>query len=40
MRTFLTKVFGDDNEKAIKRLLPTVKDVNELEPAMKALSNE
>ena len=40
MRKFLTKVFGDDNEKAVKRLLPTVNDVNDLEPTMKVLSDE
>src|SRR5579883_2759008 len=36
----LTKVFGDPNEKEIKKLLPVVELINELEPAMQALSDE
>ncbi len=39
MRSLVTKVFGDPNEKAIKKLLPVVDEVNALEPAMKALSD-
>ncbi|MEA2515131.1 MAG: preprotein translocase subunit SecA [Thermomicrobiales bacterium] len=40
MRTLLTKILGDPNEKAIKQLQPLVQQVNELEPAMKQKSDE
>ena len=36
----LTKVFGTSNERAVKRLLPTVQVINALEPQMLALSDE
>jgi preprotein translocase subunit SecA len=34
------KVFGTSNERAVKRLLPTVKLINDLEPSIQALSDE
>ncbi len=34
------KVFGTSNERAVKRLLPSVKRINELEPSMQALSDD
>jgi preprotein translocase subunit SecA len=40
MRSVLTKVFGDTNEKAIKALQPIVEDINQLEPSMQTLSDE
>src|SRR5207237_10915902 len=36
----LAKVFGTSNERAVKRMLPTVARINELEPSIKALSDE
>ncbi|MFZ0517418.1 MAG: preprotein translocase subunit SecA [Acidobacteriaceae bacterium] len=36
----LTKVFGTSNERTVKRMLPTVKEINALEPAMQQLSDE
>jgi preprotein translocase subunit SecA len=36
----IAKVFGTSNERAIKRLLPLVEQVNALEPATQALSDE
>jgi preprotein translocase subunit SecA len=36
----LTKVFGTSNERAVKRLLPTVPLINALEPQMLAMSDE
>src|SRR5213593_3879517 len=36
----LTKVFGTQHERDIKKLLPRVERINALEPAMKALSDE
>jgi preprotein translocase subunit SecA len=39
MRPLLTKIFGDTDEKAVKRLLPTVDDINSLEPDFQALSD-
>ncbi len=35
----LTKIFGTQHERDIKKLLPRVQRINELEPAMKALSD-
>ena len=40
MATFLTKLFRGDTDKAISRLLPTVADVNSLEPEFQELSDE
>jgi preprotein translocase subunit SecA len=36
----LTKIFGTQHERDIKKLLPRVEAINALEPSMKALSNE
>ena len=36
----LAKIFGTSNERAVKRMLPTVTQINALEPAMKALSDD
>ncbi len=36
----LTKVFGTANERIIKRLLPVVTAINELEPGIKQLTDE
>jgi len=34
------KIFGTPNDRAVKRMLPTVKKINDLEPAMQALSDD
>jgi preprotein translocase subunit SecA len=36
----IAKVFGTSNERAIKRLMPTVAQINALEPAIQALSDD
>ena len=36
----LTKIFGTNNERVVKRLLPSVAAINALEPQVRALSNE
>jgi preprotein translocase subunit SecA len=36
----LNKVFGTANERAVKRLLPRVAEINALEPQVKAMSDE
>ncbi len=36
----MAKVFGTSNEREIKRLMPTVEQINALEPEMKQLSDE
>jgi preprotein translocase subunit SecA len=36
----LAKVFGTSNERAVKRMLPTVAQINALEPSIQALSDE
>src|SRR5512134_1011865 len=36
----LAKVFGTQHERDIKKLLPRVKRINDLEPSVKALSDE
>jgi preprotein translocase subunit SecA len=36
----LAKIFGTSNERAVKRMLPAVEQINSLEPAIKALSDE
>jgi preprotein translocase subunit SecA len=36
----LAKVFGTSNERAVKRMLPTVAKINELEPSIQALSDD
>ncbi len=40
INTVIAKVFGTSNERALKRLLPVVTEINALEPAMEALSDE
>ena len=40
INTVISKVFGTANERAVKRLLPLVNQVNSFEPALKALSDE
>jgi preprotein translocase subunit SecA len=36
----IAKVFGTSNERAVKRLMPTVRQINDLEPTIQALSDE
>ncbi|HEY2740450.1 MAG TPA: preprotein translocase subunit SecA, partial [Thermoanaerobaculia bacterium] len=36
----LAKVFGTSNERAVKRLLPTLEQINGHEPALKQLTDE
>ncbi|HEX3968881.1 MAG TPA: preprotein translocase subunit SecA [Edaphobacter sp.] len=36
----IAKVFGTSNERAVKRLMPTVRRINELEPSIQALSDD
>ncbi|QHS51502.1 preprotein translocase subunit SecA [Edaphobacter sp. 12200R-103] len=36
----ISKVFGTSNDRAVKRMLPTVAQINALEPALQALSDE
>jgi preprotein translocase subunit SecA len=36
----LAKVFGTSNERAVRRLIPRVRSIGELEPQMQALSDE
>ncbi|MGH9597977.1 MAG: preprotein translocase subunit SecA, partial [Edaphobacter sp.] len=36
----VAKVFGTSNERAVKRLLPTVKQINDFEPTIQELSDE
>ena len=40
MRSLLTKILGDPNDKAIKQTLPYVQEINDLEPSMQAKSDE
>jgi preprotein translocase subunit SecA len=40
MRGIVKKIFGDPNDKAIKRLMPLVEDINALEPTMLELSDQ
>jgi preprotein translocase subunit SecA len=40
MRTILTKILGDYNEKALKRLLPLVDEINELEDDIHAMEDD
>ncbi|MFN8369725.1 MAG: preprotein translocase subunit SecA, partial [Bacteriovoracaceae bacterium] len=39
-KNILAKVFGTKNEHDLKKLAPTIKMINELEPQMKALSDD
>jgi len=36
----IAKVFGTSNERAVKRLVPSVAEINALEPSMQALSDD
>ena len=36
----IAKVFGTSNERAVKRLMPVIRQINDLEPAIQALSDE
>ena len=36
----IAKIFGTSNERAIKRLMPIVKQINDFEPVTQALSDE
>ncbi|HKG24945.1 MAG TPA: preprotein translocase subunit SecA, partial [Thermomicrobiales bacterium] len=40
MRSLLTKILGDPNDKAIKQTLPFIQQINDLEPTMQAKSDE
>jgi preprotein translocase subunit SecA len=40
INTILTKVFGSQHEREVKKLLPTVAAINEMEPQIKALSDD
>jgi preprotein translocase subunit SecA len=40
INTLLGKVFGTKNEREVKRLMPNVEAINELEPAMKKLTDD
>jgi len=40
LNSLLAKIFGTSNERAVKRLQPAVVQINALEPAIKALSDE
>jgi preprotein translocase subunit SecA len=39
-KNVFTKVFGTSNDRALKRLLPIVKQINDLEPTIEALSDD
>ena len=36
----VAKVFGTSNERAVKRIMPIVKQINDLEPSILSLSDE
>jgi preprotein translocase subunit SecA len=40
LNSILTKVIGTKNERELKRIRPTIQAIGELEPAMRALSDE
>jgi preprotein translocase subunit SecA len=40
INTILTKVFGSQHEREVKKLLPLVAAINEMEPQIKALSDD
>jgi preprotein translocase subunit SecA len=40
INTILTKIFGSQHEREVKKMLPTVAAINEMEPQIKALSDE
>ena len=37
---FLTKVFGSKNDREIKKIQPVVEQINAIEPAVRAMSDE
>ena len=40
LNNLLAKVFGTSNERAVKRLLPTVTEINAFEPSIEQLTDE
>src|SRR6266702_5064842 len=40
LNKLLAKVFGTNNERAVKRMMPTVAQINALESSVKTLSDE
>ena len=40
VNTILTKVFGSNSERELKKMWPVVEVINELEPSIKALSDD
>jgi preprotein translocase subunit SecA len=40
INTLLTKIFGSQHERDVKKMLPDVAAINEMEPEIKALSDE
>src|SRR6185295_17327485 len=40
INTILTKIFGSQHEREVKRLQPLVAAINEIEPQIKALSDD
>jgi preprotein translocase subunit SecA len=40
MFNFVKKIFGDGNDRIVKQLEPIVREINELEPAFQALSDD
>ncbi|HEX9943214.1 MAG TPA: preprotein translocase subunit SecA [Thermoanaerobaculia bacterium] len=40
INTILTKIFGSAHEREVKKMLPTVAAINEIEPQIKALSDQ
>ena len=40
INTILTKIFGSQHEREVKKMLPIVAAINEMEPQIKALSDD
>src|SRR3954468_7184180 len=40
INTILTKIFGSQHEREVKKMLPLVAEINEMEPRVKALSDD
>ncbi len=40
INTVIAKIFGTSNERAVKRILPLVAQINDLEPSIQALSDD
>ncbi len=40
INTILTKIFGSQHEREVKKLLPVVAAINEMEPRIKPLSDD